>query len=459
MTTNRLDPFEKGLRDSLETHEADYNHQDWLDLEQALDQQVPVAGPSKGSQFFRKPMFFAITGAVLLTGGIIGIQQRNALEDGPEPVVEKEIKIAENQDKLPDATTAVASLTPEKKSQSNVAPLVSDKEESVSDVNKEEKSALPVDKTTENIEPKNSFSADDNITEEKDPVVKGPDPKENKDPKPATNTPEISDPGSGLTEVLRIVSDQQDICPGSALHFETLEEVNGKHLWNFGDGSSSKIGAPTHIYTESGKYQVVLLELDENDEVIRQSESLTINVLEAPKPTFSWKTSQNPAIDPNIFFEIDSEEYTKARWNFGDNTASDKANPVHVFKYRNVYPVTLEVEYSNGCVRQVTEEVRVEEGFNLLAPNSFSPGNDQTNDYWLPEALKYGDKQFTLNVMDKAGNLVFTTNDKNRQWDGRIGGSRVAHAGEVFVWYAIVKDEYGNTNEYYGSITIVNSRQ
>lgn len=58
----------------------------------------------------------------------------------------------------------------------------------------------------------------------------------------------------------------------------------------------------------------------------------------------------------------------------------------------------------------------------MLIPNSFTPNEDNRNDYFFP-VLQCEYSYYSFTVFDKWGNQIFTTNNPNGKWDGRFKGN------------------------------------
>jgi gliding motility-associated-like protein len=58
----------------------------------------------------------------------------------------------------------------------------------------------------------------------------------------------------------------------------------------------------------------------------------------------------------------------------------------------------------------------------MLIPNSFTPNDDNKNDYFFP-ILQCEYSYFSFTVFDKWGNQIYTTNSTNGKWDGRFKGN------------------------------------
>jgi gliding motility-associated-like protein len=58
----------------------------------------------------------------------------------------------------------------------------------------------------------------------------------------------------------------------------------------------------------------------------------------------------------------------------------------------------------------------------MIIPNSFTPNEDNRNDYFYPVAeCEY--TYFNLSISDRWGNSIFTTYQSNGKWDGRFKGN------------------------------------
>jgi gliding motility-associated-like protein len=114
---------------------------------------------------------------------------------------------------------------------------------------------------------------------------------------------------------------------------------------------------------------------------------------------------------------------------------------------------TLTVRDSNNCVGKDTIQVSPKICFTgVMIPTGFTPNNDQLNDIF--RAKVYGIvESFNLQVYDRWGNLVFSTNDPKNGWDGKTKGIP-ANTG-VFIWqcrYKLLGEKQGFQK---GTLTLI----
>jgi PKD repeat protein len=124
----------------------------------------------------------------------------------------------------------------------------------------------------------------------------------------------------------------------------------GKWKWTFGDGQTSTQQNPTHTYSKSGKYTVILTVTN-----TAGSNSVTklsyINVIAPPKPSvaaFSASMTSGKAQLKVTFTDKSANSPTSWAWSFGDGESSTVKNPLHTYSKAGKYTVTLTATNSAG---------------------------------------------------------------------------------------------------------------
>ena len=112
------------------------------------------------------------------------------------------------------------------------------------------------------------------------------------------------------------------------------------HLWNFGDGTTSREQNPTHIYATNGRYTVTLTVTNSFG---RDTKSLTgfIAVGDPPVPDFSASPLQGNIPLDVAFTGLTNDTVSSWRWDFGDGSFADGQNPAHTYTKPGIYSVTL----------------------------------------------------------------------------------------------------------------------
>ena len=136
-------------------------------------------------------------------------------------------------------------------------------------------------------------------------------------------------------------------------------------LWNFGDGTTSALMNPTHLYAGLGQYTVSLTAIDNTGSAMVMSHIVTVSQL--PVSFFSYSTP-NCSNQPVVLTDLSHTLYgyiAQFVWNYGDGSANDtilfpdEPNVAHQFTGAGIYNVTLTVTNSFGCMASVTLPVDV----------------------------------------------------------------------------------------------------
>ncbi|MBL7747046.1 MAG: gliding motility-associated C-terminal domain-containing protein, partial [Chitinophagaceae bacterium] len=94
----------------------------------------------------------------------------------------------------------------------------------------------------------------------------------------------------------------------------------------------------------------------------------------------------------------------------------------------------------------------VYKGPEIYVPSGFTPDGNGLNDMLRP--IPVGIKEFRFfRLFNRWGQLVFTTPDPRRGWDGRING--VPQPSGTFIWMAEAIDYKGNLITRKGTVTII----
>ena len=129
--------------------------------------------------------------------------------------------------------------------------------------------------------------------------------------------------------------------------------------WDFGDGDTSSLQSPTHVYNLSGNYTVQLTVSSGND--CAASYSQTINILEGPSAAFlTGNGCQGVSTNFTDQSTVSSGSSIVAwQWHYGDGDSSQIQNPSHIYAAAGSYNVLLRVTSDNGCQDTTSQPVQV----------------------------------------------------------------------------------------------------
>ncbi|MBU0488481.1 MAG: PKD domain-containing protein [Bacteroidetes bacterium] len=154
-------------------------------------------------------------------------------------------------------------------------------------------------------------------------------------------------------------------CPPVTVSFAN-NNVSGAiaHLWDFGDGGSSSIQNPVHVFNNpygvDTSYKVMLTVITNFGCI--DSVSKYITVFTAPNAAYS--SDAVPACSPvDVNFTSSSVGASGYLWDFGDGTTSTQQNPSHTFEndttFIKYYLVKLAINSPNGCTDTASAYITV----------------------------------------------------------------------------------------------------
>lgn len=159
-------------------------------------------------------------------------------------------------------------------------------------------------------------------------------------------------------------------CEGLAVTFSVDPAVTNigsivSWNWNFGDGNTSVLMNPVHLFAALGEYNVTLTVVDVNGSAMVVMHKVTVT--QVPVSFFSHSTP-GCSNEPVLFNDLAHTLYgyiAEWIWNYGDGTNNDTIhfpddpNTSHLFAGPGTYNVTLSITNSFGCMASVTLPVEV----------------------------------------------------------------------------------------------------
>jgi PKD repeat protein len=197
-------------------------------------------------------------------------------------------------------------------------------------------------------------------------------------------------------------------CPSTPVDFWAAEAQS--YHWNFGDGDTSGLRNPSHIFNAPGTYNVSVKLTDgcANDTVISFTVNIVTNLPVSSMVTFENIPSEICVGDPLVFDLNGAYQYQTAGsiyWSFGDGTYANTLSGQHSYQTSGVY--TIQCTITNGCgsdttlTTQITAGTNVPPAIDFFTPqNSYCPGDEV-----LLVATPYS-SSFTINWDLDNGNII-----------------------------------------------------
>ena len=216
------------------------------------------------------------------------------------------------------------------------------------------------------------------------------------------------------------------VCFRDIIHFNIPNKANiDSVLWEFGDGARSTKMNPTHYFAQPGTYPVKLTETFNGK---NYSESADVTILKLLNLNLTDTLLLYPESSINIHA---GGGYSNYSWYTGtDDSIFSKDSIINVVKGGN-YIVRIKDQHC--CFSSDTVHVKP---FIYYAPSAFTPNGDGKNDVFRLVGL-YGDIKLNLQIYNRGGDLIFTSDDFYQGWDGTLKGYP-APLG-TYIWIANIK--------------------
>jgi gliding motility-associated-like protein len=182
-----------------------------------------------------------------------------------------------------------------------------------------------------------------------------------------------------------------------------------------------------------------------------QAQSTNIAVLEQIITNAAFTANNETTITTGLApFDVtvlnSSTNATNFAWDFGNgqtaNTPGVGQSTTITYNDFGEYDIIL-IAYDGlpRCADTVMVKVKVDGKSALIMPNIFSPNGDGSNDVFRPipyekDKMPDGSRniiEYSLQIFDRWGKLVFESNDFNTGWDGKRRGGSQASDG-VYFW-------------------------
>ncbi len=257
-----------------------------------------------------------------------------------------------------------------------------------------------------------------------------------------------------ITELeLPEITGTDSVCQGYPATLTASHPTSNSFHWSNGQNGATITVTPqvTTLYTVSAT-------MEGNCTVI---DTFTVHVLPLPTPSFV----ANPTeiyVENNIgtvtCTDLSPAEY-HLKWNFGDvfsnvNEVENVSEVTHDYTHSGYYTITLTATDSVGCVDSTKARVSVEVPYFFYIPNAFTPDGDGINETFAPSGEGVDPDQYSMQIFDRSGVLIFSTRNPYDYWDGRNKYGQMCPEG-VYIFIIRLVNLNGDDKEYTGSVTLV----
>lgn len=249
------------------------------------------------------------------------------------------------------------------------------------------------------------------------------------------------------------ITGTEAVCQGYPATLTATHPTSTQFHWSNGQNGPTITVSPqvTTLYTVSAT-------MEGNCTVI---DTFTVHVLPLPTPSFI----ANPT---EIYVENNIGTVTCTSlspagyhliWNFGDvfsnvNVVENVEEVTHDYTHSGYYTITLTAIDSAGCVDSTKTRVSVEVPYFFYIPNAFTPDGDGVNETFAPKGEGVDPDQYSMQIFDRSGMLIYSTRNPYDYWDGRNKYGQMCPEG-VYIFIIRLVNLNGDDKEYTGSVTLV----
>lgn len=237
------------------------------------------------------------------------------------------------------------------------------------------------------------------------------------------------------------------LCVGQTINFDGdyLALGNTGIRWDFGDGTvTPNIDPVGHAFDNSGTYSVKLTAIYR----ICPDTSITKNIVikSFPRIDLGPDTVMCPNAAPIVLMDHVNAGNPNATWLWNTGETSSTISIGHP----GTYSATV---FLNGCSSSDSVEVRKDCYIDI--PNSFTPNNDGSNDYFFPrQLLSRSVTSFKLTIFNRWGQTIFETAAiDGRGWDGKFNNTEQPEGVYIYLIDVLFAD--GVKEHYQGNVTLL----
>jgi len=191
------------------------------------------------------------------------------------------------------------------------------------------------------------------------------------------------------------------------------------------------------------------------------TQPITIMSVDSPVADFGYTPSKPTTFSPQVTFLNYSLYATKYDWTISDvrtgySFTTNDASFSHTFVSpdSNMYHVCLTASNEYNCSSMICKDIFIQDEIMLFIPNTFTPDDNEYNQTWKITAIGIDSQNFTLEVYNRWGEMIYESHDYSVNWDATYDGVPVGEG--MYSWRIIVKDPINDYKKVYtGNLNII----
>lgn len=252
-------------------------------------------------------------------------------------------------------------------------------------------------------------------------------------------------------KLLKAATNLPDIICSRAggVFFANLSTNATSVLWDFGDGKTSTVLNPTHVF-DTGTFTITMIVY--NDAVCNRTDTFRKKITIKPGATANFDFEPKiPRQNDSIYFTNRSVNALSYLWIFGDGTQSKATSPAHLFRKTGSYKTCLVAEGFENCNDTLCKNVEALIVPLIDVPTAFTPNGDGINDILYVKGAAIETMEFS--IYNRWGQLVFHSTTPEVGWNGTFNGKPQPMESYAYVLNAVFIN--GETESKKGNITLL----
>jgi gliding motility-associated-like protein len=215
---------------------------------------------------------------------------------------------------------------------------------------------------------------------------------------------------------------------------------------------------PSINFNEEGFHDVELIAISDFGCTNSLLQENYIQAYSIPQSSWTFSPQNISELHTHVEFNDASIGAGTYLWEFSDLGISEESDPT--FDFPEIggmgYQVCQTVWSEYGCENQSCHDLYVQGEFSVFAPNTFTPDQDGLNEVFKPVCQGYSDKDYLLQVFDRWGELIFSSNDPQNAWLGNVNGQGYYAPDGLYQWTLEVRSLYtSEKKELSGFVTLM----
>jgi gliding motility-associated-like protein len=227
------------------------------------------------------------------------------------------------------------------------------------------------------------------------------------------------------------------------------------YKWNFHNSFSSDLKDTSVFYSKADNY--IIKHWVQNQYGCEDSIEKLLLVKQRAIANFDFEPKPATISTPIIRFTDKSSNTSIWEWDFGDFGFTENVqNPVHEYKDTGWYRVILIANNDVNCPDTIMKLVFIKPEVRVYLPNAFTPqGFDDLNSTFKPVGILNGTIEYTLQIFNRWGEMLYESDDIDKPWDGTIRDGKVQCQAGAYLYIIRLMDVNRELHVYKGTVNLI----